>query len=180
MLTKLFYIINLNTLLQVGILTFYRASVSSPFNRSPWPTSLLITPGLRTIQFLFLLILMYRLYQVHPVSRLTQLIFFPHRCSLCEVLDGYSSKRVAVLVTAIRGRQGLFCTWCIIVGSRPGWATGSREHHSEMGICIERFFCPAPGFKFRPRAWNAGTITVTLMWFLSSRGGWNPDFSWRT
>jgi hypothetical protein len=36
MLTKLYYIINLNKLLQVGILTFYRASVSSPFNRSPW------------------------------------------------------------------------------------------------------------------------------------------------
>jgi hypothetical protein len=26
----------LKKLLQVGILTFYRASVSSPFNRSPW------------------------------------------------------------------------------------------------------------------------------------------------
>jgi hypothetical protein len=36
MLTKLYYILNLKKLLQVGILTFYRASVSSPFNRSPW------------------------------------------------------------------------------------------------------------------------------------------------
>jgi hypothetical protein len=36
MLTKFKYITNLNKLLQVGILTFYRAFVSSPFNRSPW------------------------------------------------------------------------------------------------------------------------------------------------
>jgi hypothetical protein len=34
MLTKFYYIINLKKLLQVGILTFYRASVSSPFNRT--------------------------------------------------------------------------------------------------------------------------------------------------
>jgi hypothetical protein len=36
MLDKFYYMINLKKLLQVGILTFYRASVSSPFNRSPW------------------------------------------------------------------------------------------------------------------------------------------------
>jgi hypothetical protein len=36
MLTKFQCIINLKKLLQVGILTFYKASVSSPFNRSPW------------------------------------------------------------------------------------------------------------------------------------------------
>jgi hypothetical protein len=35
MLTKFQYITNLKKLLQVGILTVYRASVSSPFNRSP-------------------------------------------------------------------------------------------------------------------------------------------------
>jgi hypothetical protein len=36
MLTKYHYINNLKKGLQAGILTFYRASVSSPFNRSPW------------------------------------------------------------------------------------------------------------------------------------------------
>jgi hypothetical protein len=35
MLNKLYYIINLKKLLQVGILTFYRASVSSPFKEVP-------------------------------------------------------------------------------------------------------------------------------------------------
>jgi hypothetical protein len=37
MLTKLYYITNLKKCLQVGFRTFYRASESSPFNRSPWP-----------------------------------------------------------------------------------------------------------------------------------------------
>jgi hypothetical protein len=36
MLTKFQHITNLKKFLQVGILTFCRASVSSPFNRSPW------------------------------------------------------------------------------------------------------------------------------------------------
>jgi hypothetical protein len=45
MLTKLYYIINLKKLLQVGILTFYRASVSSPFNRITWSTLARLTQG---------------------------------------------------------------------------------------------------------------------------------------
>jgi hypothetical protein len=38
MLTKFQYISNMKKLLQVRILTFYTASVSSSFNRSPWAT----------------------------------------------------------------------------------------------------------------------------------------------
>jgi hypothetical protein len=37
MLTKFHYITNLKKWLQIGFRTFYRASESSPFNRSPWP-----------------------------------------------------------------------------------------------------------------------------------------------
>jgi hypothetical protein len=36
MLTKFHYITNLKKWLQVGFRTFYRASESSPFSRSPW------------------------------------------------------------------------------------------------------------------------------------------------
>jgi hypothetical protein len=36
MLTKFHCITNLKKCLQVGFWTFYRASESSPFNRSPW------------------------------------------------------------------------------------------------------------------------------------------------
>jgi hypothetical protein len=42
MLTKFHYITNLKKWLQVGFWTFYRASESSPFNRSPWPDILVI------------------------------------------------------------------------------------------------------------------------------------------
>jgi hypothetical protein len=50
-LTKLYYIINLKKLLQVGILTFYRASVSSPFNRSPCLSAgIKIMPGYTAAQ----------------------------------------------------------------------------------------------------------------------------------